>query len=387
MDSIAITGGAALSGEIEIGGAKNACLALMPAALLTEEPLTLTNCPRLADIATMRALLESLGCEIASLREGRALAIAAERIANRTAHYDIVRKMRASILVLGPLLAREGAAVVSLPGGCAIGARPVDLHLSGFEKMGATLALREGYVHAEAPGGLKGARIDFPFVSVGATENLMMAATLARGVTTLAGAARERPVRGHPRQARGRANRAQRIAEPRDAVEGGRILFAQDVVEIEVAGGEVERPVRQDFVTIIVRRRCGARLRAPDADADQCEQFIVAAIAGQIGIEADRGEFAQPVALVAVGDEQRSRAVDGGDRMKIAQRLERRIDGPARIDDEHLRARHQEPSRRPLDAPRDHRRHAERREPFVHGIAMRRRKHENRARLDDVSAR
>jgi len=191
MDSIAITGGAALSGEIEIGGAKNACLALMPAALLTVEPLTLTNCPRLADIATMRALLESLGCEIAALREGRALAIAAERIANRTAHYDIVRKMRASILVLGPLLAREGAAVVSLPGGCAIGARPVDLHLSGLEKMGATLALREGYVHAEAPGGLKGARIEFPFVSVGATENLMMAATLAKGTTTLCNAARE----------------------------------------------------------------------------------------------------------------------------------------------------------------------------------------------------
>jgi len=191
MDRITVTGGAELSGEITISGAKNACLALMPAALLTEEPLTLTNAPRLADIATMRALLESLGCEVASLQNGRALAIAAERIVNRTAHYDIVRKMRASILVLGPLLAREGAAVVSLPGGCAIGARPVDLHLAGLEKLGATLELRDGYVHAEAPNGLRGAEIAFPFVSVGATENLLMAATLAKGVTTLRNAARE----------------------------------------------------------------------------------------------------------------------------------------------------------------------------------------------------
>ncbi len=191
MDRIAVTGGAPLHGEIAVSGAKNACLALMPAALLTDEPLTLTNCPRLADIATMRQLLESLGCEVAALQQGRALTIGAERIASRTAHYDIVRKMRASILVLGPLLAREGAAVVSLPGGCAIGARPVDLHLRGLAAMGAALELRDGYVHAEAPGGLRGADIAFPFVSVGATENLMMAATLARGATTLRNAARE----------------------------------------------------------------------------------------------------------------------------------------------------------------------------------------------------
>ncbi len=191
MDRIAVTGGAPLHGEIAVGGAKNACLALMPAALLTDEPLTLTNAPRLADITTMRQLLESLGCEVALLREGRAIAIAAERLTSRVAHYDIVRKMRASILVLGPMLAREGEAVVSLPGGCAIGARPVDLHLSGLEKMGATLELREGYVHAEARGGLKGADVAFPFVSVGATENLMMAAALAQGTTRLSNAARE----------------------------------------------------------------------------------------------------------------------------------------------------------------------------------------------------
>lgn len=191
MDRIIVRGGAPLSGRIAIGGAKNACLALMPAALLTEEPLTLTNAPRLADIRTMTELLASLGVEVAALQGGRVLALAGHGLSSHLAHYDIVRKMRASILVLGPLLAREGRAVVSLPGGCAIGARPVDLHLKGLEAMGAEMDLREGYVHAAAPGGLKGARIEFPFVSVGATENLLMAATLAMGTTVLANAAQE----------------------------------------------------------------------------------------------------------------------------------------------------------------------------------------------------
>ncbi|SFI69681.1 UDP-N-acetylglucosamine 1-carboxyvinyltransferase, partial [Albimonas pacifica] len=166
MDRIAIRGGKPLHGEIPISGAKNACLALMPAALLSDEPLTLTNAPRLADIRTMRELLSSLGCEIAALQEGKVLAIGASGLGSHRADYDIVRKMRASILVLGPLLARHGRAEVSLPGGCAIGARPVDLHLMALEKMGATLDLRDGYVHAEAPGGLKGAVVEFPLVSV-----------------------------------------------------------------------------------------------------------------------------------------------------------------------------------------------------------------------------
>ena len=191
MDRIAVKGGAPLSGEIEISGAKNACLALMPAALLAEGPLTLTNAPRLADIRTMRQLLVSLGCEVAALQDGRVLVLGAERLSNLRADYDIVRKMRASILVLGPMLARAGRAEVSLPGGCAIGARPVDLHLMGLERMGASIELVDGYVHAEAPRGLRGAVIAFPKVSVGATENLMMAATLARGATVLRGAARE----------------------------------------------------------------------------------------------------------------------------------------------------------------------------------------------------
>ncbi len=191
MDSILVRGGRRLSGRIPISGAKNACLALMPAALLTDEPLTLTNAPRLSDIRTMTALLESLGCEVASLQAGRVLVVGAQQIASHRADYDIVRKMRASILVLGPMLARDGEAVVSLPGGCAIGARPVDLHLAGLAALGADLHLRDGYVHAAAPNGLRGARFEFPLVSVGATENLLMAATLAKGTTVLSNAARE----------------------------------------------------------------------------------------------------------------------------------------------------------------------------------------------------
>ncbi|MEM8729827.1 MAG: UDP-N-acetylglucosamine 1-carboxyvinyltransferase, partial [Pseudomonadota bacterium] len=191
MDSIIVTGNGPLNGQIPIAGAKNACLTLMPATLLSDEPLTLTNAPRLSDIRTMTHLLQSLGAEVSSLNGGKVLAMSSHTLSNLTADYDIVRKMRASILVLGPMLARAGEAVVSLPGGCAIGARPVDLHLKAFEAMGAELDLRDGYVHAKAPGGLKGAEIVFPFVSVGATENALMAATLAKGTTVLNNAARE----------------------------------------------------------------------------------------------------------------------------------------------------------------------------------------------------
>ena len=191
MDSIVIRGGGALNGEIPIAGAKNACLTLMPATLLSEEPLTLTNAPRLSDIRTMTSLLQSLGAEVSSLQDGRVLALSSHGLDNHTADYNIVRKMRASILVLGPMLARDGHAIVSLPGGCAIGARPVDLHLKGLEALGAELELKDGYVHAKAPGGLKGAEVVFPFVSVGATENVLMAATLAKGTTIIRNAARE----------------------------------------------------------------------------------------------------------------------------------------------------------------------------------------------------
>ena len=191
MDSILVTGGTALHGEIPIAGAKNACLTLMPATLLSEDPITLTNAPRLSDIKTMGTLLESLGTEVTSMQDGKVLTMSSHNLTNLTADYDIVRKMRASILVLGPMLARAGQAVASLPGGCAIGARPVDLHLKAMEALGAQIELRDGYVHAKAPQGLKGATIEFPFVSVGATENALLAATLARGTTILKQAARE----------------------------------------------------------------------------------------------------------------------------------------------------------------------------------------------------
>ena len=191
MDQIIVTGNGALSGQIPIAGAKNACLTLMPATLLSEEPLTLTNAPRLSDIQTMTTLLQSLGAEVTQLQDGQVIAMSSHALDNHVAHYDIVRKMRASILVLGPMLARDGHAVVSLPGGCAIGARPVDLHLKALEAMGAELELKEGYVHAKAPGGLKGGVVEFPLVSVGATENALMAATLAKGTTVLKNAAKE----------------------------------------------------------------------------------------------------------------------------------------------------------------------------------------------------
>ncbi|HBZ42690.1 MAG TPA: UDP-N-acetylglucosamine 1-carboxyvinyltransferase [Maritimibacter sp.] len=191
MDSIVVTGGGPLQGEIPIAGAKNACLALMPATLLSEEPLTLTNAPRLSDIKTMTTLLQSLGAEATSLQDGQVLAMSSHDLTSSRADYDIVRKMRASNLVLGPLIARMGHAEVSLPGGCAIGARPMDLHIFGLEKLGAEIELSEGYLHAKAPGGLKGAQIDLDFASVGATENIVMAATLAKGTTVLTNAARE----------------------------------------------------------------------------------------------------------------------------------------------------------------------------------------------------
>ncbi len=191
MDSILVTGNGPLNGQIPIAGAKNACLTLMPATLLSEEPLTLTNAPRLSDIKTMTALLQSLGAEVSALQDGQVIAMSSHSLTSHVAEYDIVRKMRASNLVLGPLLARFGEAVVSLPGGCAIGARPMDLHVEGLEALGAEIELKDGYLHAKAPGGLKGAVHEMRFASVGATENIVMAATLAKGTTVLENAARE----------------------------------------------------------------------------------------------------------------------------------------------------------------------------------------------------
>ena len=189
MDRIRIRGGRRLAGQIAVGGAKNAALPLMAASILTDGTLTLSNMPALADIATLATLLSQLGVGVS--REPGVMRLSCPKVVSTTAPYDLVRKMRASVLVLGPLVARERRARVSLPGGCAIGARPVDLHLKGLEVMGARIELTEGYVEASAPDGLCGAEIVFPFVSVGATENLLMAATLARGTTVLKNAARE----------------------------------------------------------------------------------------------------------------------------------------------------------------------------------------------------
>ena len=191
MDTILIKGGKSLSGKIDIAGAKNACLALMPLTLLTEDTLTLTNAPKLSDINTFKQLLESLGAEIEFKKNGREIVLSTPEIKTVRADYEIVRKMRASNLVLGPLLAREGQAIVSLPGGCAIGARPMDIHIDALEMLGAKIDLRDGYLFATAANGLKGCAINLPFASVGATENLIMAASMAKGTTVITNAACE----------------------------------------------------------------------------------------------------------------------------------------------------------------------------------------------------
>ncbi|KQN76220.1 UDP-N-acetylglucosamine 1-carboxyvinyltransferase [Sphingomonas sp. Leaf62] len=197
MDRIVIRGGNRLSGRIVISGAKNAALTLLPCALLTEEPLTLRNLPRLADVDSFGHLLNQFGVSTTiegshPSEFGRVMTLRGQRLTSTVAPYDIVRKMRASILVLGPLVARAGEATVSLPGGCAIGNRPIDLHLKALEALGAEIELAAGYVKATAPGGrLPGGRYRFPVVSVGATENAVMAAVLAKGTSVLENAARE----------------------------------------------------------------------------------------------------------------------------------------------------------------------------------------------------
>ncbi len=207
MDRILIRGGYPLQGKVHIAGAKNAALPLMAASLLTSEPLILSNIPHLADISSMANLLGDLGVNLSmngeskplpsnpsqedKAHQGRVLTLHAQNITKNKAEYDLVRKMRASILVLGPLVARNKEAYVSLPGGCAIGARPVDLHLKGLSQLGAEITLEQGYIHAKAPNGLKGAEITFPIVTVTGTENILMAACLAKGTTRLINAARE----------------------------------------------------------------------------------------------------------------------------------------------------------------------------------------------------
>jgi UDP-N-acetylglucosamine 1-carboxyvinyltransferase len=188
VDKLRISGGGPLEGEVTVSGAKNAALPIMCAALLTSKPLALSNVPRLMDVSTMARLLAQMGVEVD--RSSTSIQLNAEKIANPSAPYDLVKTMRASVLVLGPLLARCGHAKVSLPGGCAIGLRPVDQHVKGLQAMGAAISIEHGYMHAEAER-LRGARIVMDLVTVTGTENLMMAATLAEGTTLIENAARE----------------------------------------------------------------------------------------------------------------------------------------------------------------------------------------------------
>ncbi len=302
MDRIAITGGARLEGEIAISGAKNSAIKLMTASLLTDEPLRLTNMPRLADTRFLGQLLRRLGVDVDE-RDGVAgpeTVLHAPEVTSAFAPYDLVRQMRASFNVLGPLLARTGHAKVSLPGGCAIGARPVDLHLKALAALGAHIDLHEGYVYAQAPRGLKGAEIDFPISSVGATEHAMLAAVLAEGLTVLKNAAREPELEdlaqclnamGAKVEGAGTSTvtitGVSKLHGATHAVMPDRIETGTYAVAAAMAGGEVRLThTRGDFIQSLLDRieqagaevirandgvtikRNGARLRAVDIETD-----------------------------------------------------------------------------------------------------------------------
>ena len=279
MDRIIVRGNGPLHGQIPIAGAKNTCLKLMCAALLSDEPLTLTNVPRLSDVATLSELLSSLGVEIGSLNGGQTLALSAAELTSRLAHYDIVRKLRASFNVLGPLIGRTGEAVVSLPGGCAIGARAVDFHIAGLEALGAKVTLKDGYVHAS--GDLKGAEIAFPFPSVGATENVMCAAVLARGTTVIRNAAREPDTQaladclvamGADIEGAGTSEivvrGVDRLHGTTHRVIADRIELGTYMIAPAIAGGEVEcLGGRRDLVAALCERMEAAGLEITETEA------------------------------------------------------------------------------------------------------------------------
>jgi UDP-N-acetylglucosamine 1-carboxyvinyltransferase len=302
MDRIAITGGVRLHGEIAISGAKNSAIKLMAASLLTDQPLLLTNMPRLADTRFLGLLLRRLGVEVTEREgaDGAETLLHAPEVTSSYAPYDLVRQMRASFNVLGPLLARTGHAKVSLPGGCSIGARPVDLHLMALEALGAHIDLHEGYVYAQAPRGLKGAEIDFPISSVGATEHAMLAAVLANGVSVLHNAAREPELEdlanclnamGAKVEGAGTSTititGVARLNGTTYAVMPDRIETGTYAVAAAMAGGEVRLTrTRSDFIQALLDkieaagadvthnndgvtiRRNGARLKAVDIETD-----------------------------------------------------------------------------------------------------------------------
>ncbi|MEI9965815.1 MAG: UDP-N-acetylglucosamine 1-carboxyvinyltransferase [Caulobacteraceae bacterium] len=307
MDRIVITGGAPLRGVIPISGAKNSAIKLMAASLLTEEPLRLTNMPRLADTRFLGLLLRRLGTEVEERDgpDGAETILRTPEIVSAIAPYDLVRQMRASFNVLGPLVARAGHAKVSLPGGCTIGARPVDLHLKALEALGASIDLHQGYVYALAPRGLKGARIAFPFVSVGATEHAMLAAVLAEGETVIENAAREPEMEdlalclnamGARVEGAGtatiRIQGVDRLHGATHAVIPDRIETGTYAVAAAMAGGEVRLTnTRHDFIEALlgkmeeagaevertndglIVRRNGARLKAVDVETDPFPGF------------------------------------------------------------------------------------------------------------------
>ncbi|MGZ3278703.1 MAG: UDP-N-acetylglucosamine 1-carboxyvinyltransferase [Caulobacteraceae bacterium] len=307
MDRIAIIGGTRLKGEIPISGAKNSAIKLMAASLLTDQPLRLTNLPRLADTRFLGRLLQRLGVDVKEAEgpDGPETVLRTPEIVSAIAPYDLVRQMRASFNVLGPLVARAGHAKVSLPGGCTIGARPVDLHLKALEALGASIDLHEGYVYAQAPRGLKGARIEFPFVSVGATEHTLLAAVLAEGDTEIRNAAREPEIddlaqclvaMGAKIEGAGtsviQVTGVPRLAGATHAVIPDRIETGTYAVAAAMAGGEVRLTrTRSDFVeALLVKmeeagveiareadaitvRRGPDRLRAVDVDTQPYPDF------------------------------------------------------------------------------------------------------------------
>ena len=307
MDRIAITGGARLKGEIPISGAKNSAIKLMAASLLTDEPLRLTNMPRLADTRFLGRLLRRLGAEVVEREgeDGPETLLTTREIVSGFAPYDLVRQMRASFNVLGPLLARSGQAKVSLPGGCTIGARPVDLHLKALEALGARIDLHEGYVYAQAPRGLTGGRIAFPFVSVGATEHALLAAVLAKGETVLENAAAEpemadlaaclNAMGARVEGAGGKTIRVQgvdRLGGATHSVIPDRIETGTYALAVAMAGGEVRLTrTRSDFVAALTAkmreagvevvehddgltvRRDGGRLTAVEIETDPYPGF------------------------------------------------------------------------------------------------------------------
>jgi len=275
-----IEGGTPLRGEVRISAAKNAALPLLCAALLSEEAIVLDNVPHLADVATIRALLERLGAQIAD--DGGSTAIRTRRLTSVEAPYDLVSTMRASVLVLGPLLARAGRARVAMPGGCAIGGRPIDLHLRGLERLGADISLAGGYVEAHAAR-LKGARVVFDLVTVTGTENLMMAAVLAEGTTVLENCAREPEIPDLARLLTKMGARIQGAGTERIEIEGVRELggarhrIIPDRVEAgtflvagAITGGEVTiREVVPDHLTAVL-----AKLEATGARVDVGPDWI-----------------------------------------------------------------------------------------------------------------